>query len=89
MAQDTPWRTFLNGRQITLPSTINDIRAALPPERRGEFDVQVGTAPAEELLLLLAHRAQETRPDLRAEQDRLVARLEAGDSSGFFPAEDI
>ncbi|UCM88996.1 hypothetical protein [Streptomyces marincola] len=83
------WRTWLDGEEIELPASINGIRAALPPERREQFDEAVGAAAAGDLELLLGHWAQETRPDLRAAQEAVFRRLEAGDSTGFVAAEDL
>ena len=54
-AQGPVWRTWLRGEEIELPASINGIRAALPPERRAEFDQEVGTAAAGDLKLLLGH----------------------------------
>jgi len=40
-----PLRTIAgDGREITLPSTIRDIRAALPPARRAAFNDAVESA---------------------------------------------
>ncbi|MFR9724977.1 hypothetical protein ACL02R_16670 [Streptomyces sp. MS19] len=81
--------TYLDGEAVALPRTIKDVRAALPPERRGEFDRAVSEAPAEELFGLVGHWAIETRPDLRAKDESLFAQLEAGDFSGFTAEEDL
>ncbi|MFI7276481.1 hypothetical protein [Streptomyces sp. NPDC049879] len=72
-----------------LPRTIDGVRAALPPERWGEFERAVGEAPAEELFGVVGHWAIETRPELRARDEEIFARLDAGDFSGFTAAEDL
>ncbi|MFE7129989.1 hypothetical protein ACFVIM_03945 [Streptomyces sp. NPDC057638] len=74
-----PFTTFFRGEHIELPSTIEDIRAALPPVRREEFE--------EALKLFLGHWALETRPDIRDADDATFKRLESGDFSGFTTAD--
>ncbi len=81
--------TYLDGESVALPRTVNGVRAALPPERRGEFDRAVGEAPAEELFAVVGHWAIETRPDLRAHDETLFRQLESGDFSGFTAEEDL
>jgi hypothetical protein len=83
------WRTWHDGEEIELPASIDGIRAALPAERRAEFDREVGGAAPAELELLLGHWALETRPDLRAADEETFRRLEAGDFSGVTAAEDL
>lgn len=78
-----------DGELVVLPATIDGIRAALPPERHGEFDTAVGTTHAEELLAVLQYWAQETSPELRAFQHSVFERLERGDNTGFVPAEEM
>ncbi|MFB7763588.1 hypothetical protein [Streptomyces xiamenensis] len=85
----TVWSTYVDGERVDLPATIDDIRAALPPERRPDFDREIGSAAPSELYLLLGHWALETRPDIRTRDEDTFARLEAGDFSGFTAAEDL
>ncbi|MFF2375016.1 hypothetical protein ACFVUW_11600 [Streptomyces xiamenensis] len=85
----TTWGTYVDGERVELPATIDDIRAALPAERRPDFDRAVGAAAPADLHLLLGHWALETRPDIRARDEATYARLEAGDFTGFTAAEDL
>ncbi|MGX2995037.1 hypothetical protein JNUCC64_12175 [Streptomyces sp. JNUCC 64] len=75
-----PLATYFQGEQTELPSTVDDIRAALPEDRRAEFE----TALAE----FIGYWALEARPDLRDADRATFARLERGDFSGFTPAEE-
>ncbi|GAA2267590.1 hypothetical protein GCM10010232_69950 [Streptomyces amakusaensis] len=81
------WSTQVHGETVTLPSTAADIRAALPAERRAEFDaalaeLDVAGAPEELRTLRLAWWALQAVPGAVEETDAEVARLRAGDYSG-------
>ncbi|OKH91142.1 hypothetical protein [Streptomyces uncialis] len=76
-----PLATFFRGNQVELPSTVDDIRAALPAGRREEFEG--------ELARFIGHWALECRPDIRDADRATFERLEQGDSSGFTVAEDL
>ncbi|MFF0747366.1 hypothetical protein ACFYVL_44250 [Streptomyces sp. NPDC004111] len=52
MARLTTWS---NGQETVLPDTIPGIRAALPQERRGDFDRAVAGASVNELHAVLRH----------------------------------
>lgn len=83
------WKTHHDGELVELPATIDGIRDALPPERRPVFLHEVHAAPAGELELLLCRWALETRPDIVAADEATFRRLEAGDFTGFTPAEEL
>jgi hypothetical protein len=78
-----------DGGRVELPSTIDGIRAALPEDRRGKFDQEIGTVPVDGLPHVLKRWALETRPDLRAADDAAAERLKSGDFTGFTPAEEL
>jgi hypothetical protein len=82
------WRTHHNGELVELPATIDGIADVLPPDRRQRFLDEVHAAPAGDLQRLLGHWALETRPDIRAADDEVFARLEAGDFTGCVPLDD-
>ncbi|MET7305032.1 hypothetical protein [Embleya sp. NPDC005575] len=76
----------VGGRTVTLPNTLAEIRAALPEERRAEFDKTIGETPLDELpRVAVLHYAL---PDeARAEDDALMDRIQAGDFSGLVNAD--
>lgn len=39
---------MVGGRTVELPNTLAEIRAALPEERRAEFDKTIGETPLDE-----------------------------------------
>lgn len=82
-----PWSTQVAGETVALPSTAADIRAALPGERRAEFDAALAeldaAEAAEELRTMrLVWWALQTVPGAVEETDAEIARLRAGDYSG-------
>ncbi|WP_129843626.1 hypothetical protein [Streptomyces sp. RFCAC02] len=88
---DTPgatWITYVGDGKVELPATIDSIRAALPAQRRDEFDSVVGSTPGDRLHQVLAHWALETHPQAVAEVEEEFARLEIGDLSGCVPLDD-
>jgi hypothetical protein len=82
------WQTHHDGQLVELPATIDGIRAALPADRREEFLDEVHATPAAEFERLLGHWALETRPDIRAADDEVFARLEAGDFTDCVPFDE-
>ncbi|WP_406296993.1 hypothetical protein OG948_15115 [Embleya sp. NBC_00888] len=73
----TVFRTRVNGRLIETPATIAGIRAALPEDRREEFDKAIEHTPARDMLLVMNQWARTTRPEIdeatRREHDRVEA----------------
>ncbi|MEO3753594.1 hypothetical protein [Streptomyces sp. B6B3] len=90
MSDTTPatWKAYLDGEMIDLPATIDGIAASLPQERRQTFLDEAHAAPASELQLILGHWSLETRPDIRAADDEIFARLETGDFADCVPLDD-
>ncbi|CAM5291817.1 hypothetical protein GCM10010329_80950 [Streptomyces spiroverticillatus] len=60
MARLTTWS---GGREIDLPDTIPGIRAALPPDRRGAFDLALAEAGVDEVPAVLRHWLLELAED--------------------------
>ncbi|MEV1011346.1 hypothetical protein [Streptomyces sp. NPDC049881] len=85
---EATWVTYVGDGMVELPSTIDGIRAALPAQRRHEFDAVVGSTPGDRLHRVLAHWALETHPQAVAEVQEEFARLEIGDLSGCVPLDD-
>ncbi|MFI1386654.1 hypothetical protein [Embleya sp. NPDC020886] len=76
-------RTRIGGRFVDLPGTIGGIRAALPEDRRADFDRAIAEAPLTEVPLVAARWG--LPPEAIAEDDALVDQLRAGDHSRFGP----
>ncbi|WP_461035930.1 hypothetical protein [Streptomyces mayteni] len=68
-----PFRTFVGGREVELPSTIPGIRAALPEERRPAFDKAVDETNILDLPTVLGNWLLDAFPDRQA--DAIVERL--------------
>ncbi|MEV1009142.1 hypothetical protein [Streptomyces sp. NPDC049881] len=68
-----PMKTWVDGREVEVPNSIPDIRAALPEERRAEFDRAVGEAGVHEIHAVMRHWMFEAVPD--AEADAIEQRL--------------
>ncbi|MCS0638934.1 hypothetical protein NX801_25455 [Streptomyces sp. LP05-1] len=77
------WKTHVDGQPVRLPSTIDEIRAALPEDQRPVFDEEIGRTPVDQLPQVLAVWA--LPPAAREQIDADIARLKAGDHSGFHP----
>ncbi|MFF7243878.1 hypothetical protein ACFZBU_08270 [Embleya sp. NPDC008237] len=61
--------TVIDDEEVTRPSTINGIRAILPPEDREQFDKEVGETKARDLVGVLVRWAfRDTRRDERIEE---------------------
>ncbi|MCX5397945.1 MULTISPECIES: hypothetical protein [unclassified Streptomyces] len=71
-------KTFVGGTEVEVPNSIPAIRAALPDERRDEFDRAVNEAGVHQIHAVMRHWMLEAVPDPEAERilDRL-ARDEA------------
>ncbi|MFJ6661581.1 hypothetical protein ACIQNG_35315 [Streptomyces sp. NPDC091377] len=69
-----PLRTWVDGREVDVPSTIPAIREALPAERRADFDRAVNTAGVHEIHAVMRHWMLEAVPDPEADaiEDRLL-----------------
>ncbi|WP_392671894.1 hypothetical protein [Streptomyces sp. LN785] len=68
-----PLKTFVDGTEVDVPNTIPDIRAALPEERREEFDLAISRAGVHEIQAVMRHWMLEAVPDPEAE--RILVRL--------------
>ncbi|MFR9723733.1 hypothetical protein ACL02R_10240 [Streptomyces sp. MS19] len=68
-----PMKTWVDGREVEVPNSIPDIRAALPEKRRAEFDRAVGEAGVHEIHAVMRHWMFEAVPD--AEADAIEQRL--------------
>lgn len=66
-AMAEPLKTFVSGVEVEVPNSIPDIRAALPEERRAEFDRAVGEAGVHDIHAVMRHWMLEAVPDLEAE----------------------
>ncbi|MFJ8771384.1 hypothetical protein [Streptomyces microflavus] len=66
-------RTFVSGTEVEVPNSIPDIRAALPEERREEFDLAINGAGVHEIQAVMRHWMLEAVPDPEAE--RILDRL--------------
>jgi len=78
--------TSIRGRTVDLPDTLDEIRAALPEERREEFDRVIGSTPLRRIPhVALMEFALPAEAD--AEDDEAVARIRAGDFSGLYNAD--
>ncbi|WP_153535663.1 hypothetical protein [Streptomyces sp. RB17] len=73
-----PLKTFVNGIEVEVPNSIPDIRAALPEERREEFDRAVNDAGVHEIHAVMRHWMLEAVPDPEAEA--LLERLAADEA---------
>ncbi|MDF6019705.1 hypothetical protein [Streptomyces sp. JH34] len=67
-------KTFVGGTEVEVPNSIPAIRAALPEERRAEFDDAINEAGVHEIQAVMRHWMLEAVPDPEAEQilDRLA-----------------
>ncbi|MBW1600050.1 hypothetical protein [Streptomyces sp. JJ38] len=68
-------KTWIDGREVDVPATIPGIRAALPEERRKEFDRDVNSATVMTIHQVLRAWMLEAVPDPSA--DALMDRLAA------------
>ena len=82
------WSTVVHDQEVVLPSTIEDIRAALPEEQRAVFETEINSTPGPELPLRLAMWALRTVPGAVEEMDDQIERLRAGDYTGVTILED-
>jgi hypothetical protein len=75
-----PGTTVVRGERIELPNTLADIRAALPEDRRDEFDKVMYETPLDRLERdAILHWA--LPPEARKEDEEVHARIKAGDFS--------
>ncbi|MEV1077479.1 hypothetical protein AB0I98_04385 [Streptomyces sp. NPDC050211] len=68
-----PLKTFVNGVEVNVPNSIPDIRAALPDERREEFDRAINEAGVHDIHAVMRHWMLQAAPD--SEADALLERL--------------
>jgi hypothetical protein len=73
-----PRTTVVRGERIELPNTLAEIRAALPEDRRAEFDKVMYETPLHRLERdAVLHWA--LPPEAQEEDDEVHARILAGD----------
>ncbi len=77
-AMAEPLKTFVNGVEVEVPNSIPDIRAALPEERRAEFDRAVDDAGVHDIHAVMRHWMLEAVPDPAA--DALLEKLAADEA---------
>ncbi|OPC84487.1 hypothetical protein B4N89_29350 [Embleya scabrispora] len=73
-----PRTTVVRGERIELPNTLAEIRAALPEERRAEFDKVIYETPLDQL----ERRALidwALPPEAHEDDDEASRRIKAGD----------
>jgi hypothetical protein len=68
-----PLKTWVGGREVDVPNSIPDIRAALPPQRRPDFDTAINEAGVHEIHAVMRHWMLEAVPDPAA--DATMERL--------------
>lgn len=73
-----PLKTFVDGVEVDVPNSIPAIRAALPEERRAEFDQAVNEAGVHDIHAVMRHWMLEAVPDPAAEA--LLERLAADEA---------
>jgi anti-sigma regulatory factor (Ser/Thr protein kinase) len=73
-----PLKTFAGGVEVEVPDNIPDIRAALPEERREEFDRAINEAGVHDIHAVMRHWMLEAVPD--PEADVLLERLAADEA---------
>ena len=73
-----PLKTFVNGVEVEVPNSIPCIRAALPEERREEFDQAINEAGVHDIHAVMRHWMLEAVPDPEAEA--LLQRLAADEA---------
>ncbi|MHB9861873.1 hypothetical protein [Streptomyces sp. YIM S03343] len=73
-----PLRTFVDGAEVDVPNSIPDIRAALPEERREDFDHAINEAGVHDIHAVMRHWMLEAVPDPAAEA--LLQRLAADEA---------
>jgi hypothetical protein len=73
--------TSVRGKTVTLPDTLDEIRANLPEERRAEFDRVIGSTPLRQIVQVAI--MEFALPD-EAQADDAAAgdRIRAGDWTG-------
>lgn len=70
-----PLKTFVDGVEVEVPNSIPAIRAALPEDRRAEFDHAINEAGVHDIHAVMRHWMLEAVPDPAAEAmlERLAA----------------
>ncbi|MFE7130933.1 hypothetical protein ACFVIM_08745 [Streptomyces sp. NPDC057638] len=78
------WSIPLAAGRVTVPATIQGVRAALPPDRAEDFDAEVPRTPGPDLLyFLLDALVESVLTPVGTPQDReVIARLRTGDFAG-------
>lgn len=67
--------TWISGQETQMAATIPGVRAALPQERRADFDQDINAATFATIATVLGHWMLEAYPDPEADatMDRLAA----------------
>lgn len=73
-----PLKAFVNGVEVEVPNSIPDIRAALPEERREDFDGAINEAGVHDIHAVMRHWMLEAVLDPEAEA--LLERLAADEA---------
>ena len=73
-----PLKTFVGGVEVEVPNSIPGIRAALPEDRREEFDRAINEAGVRDIHAVMRHWMLEAVPD--PEVDALLERLAADEA---------
>ncbi|WP_328504983.1 hypothetical protein [Streptomyces sp. NBC_00457] len=73
-----PLATFVNGVEVEVPSRLPDIRAALPEERREEFDRAINEAGVHDIHAVMRHWMLQAVP--APEADVILARPAADEA---------
>lgn len=78
--------THVRGQAVVLPDTLDGIRAALPEERRAEFDKIIGATPLHQIAQVAIFDFAMPE-DAHRESDEQMARIHAGDYTGVVNAD--
>ncbi|WP_340563529.1 hypothetical protein [Streptomyces sp. GSL17-111] len=75
MPENGTMRTWIDGREVDVPATRPDVRAALPEGRRADFDREMNAATVLTIHHVLRRWMLEAAPDPAADAalDRLAA----------------
>ncbi|MGC0423635.1 hypothetical protein [Embleya sp. AB8] len=83
---DSDWTHVVRGEVVTLPGTLGGIRAALPEERREEFDKVVYDTPLEHLVRRVV-LDWALPPEAHEEAEEALERVRRGDYTGVVDAD--
>ncbi|MGW9211240.1 hypothetical protein ACWGR4_30195 [Embleya sp. NPDC055664] len=83
---DSEWTHVVRGEVVTLPGTLGGIRAALPEERRAEFDKVVYDTPLDELVRRVV-LDWALPPEAHEEAEEAMERVRRGYYTGVVDAD--